>query len=46
MADGGQKSGILDLMRDKEGSGLYIVNPKKSETASGEPGASELRINR
>jgi len=32
MVDGGQKSGIWDSMQDKEGFGLYIVNPKKSET--------------
>jgi len=40
MVDGGQKSGIWDLMQDKEGSGLCIVSLMKSGTGNGEPDAS------
>jgi hypothetical protein len=46
MADDGQKSGIWGSMQDKEDSGLRIVNPKKSETGSGEPDVSEFETSR
>ena len=44
MVDGGQKSGIWDSVRDKEGSELCIVSPKKSGTGSDEPDESDVGI--